>query len=221
MNIFWLLEDMQDYEGNAKLLMDQHVVKMALEAIQVAYAVLYALDATYLIQEAPIVVNKKGEQQHGYKVTHKNHPITLWAGKCKANLLATLNHARAISNEYTVRYKKVHSVHKHIEWFFSIIDRIPFSEEQKIMKMTIPPACIPDEYKSNKPIALQYLDMYIHEKLKKARYYHTNPPFIFKKYLKASQYTRAKKKSIAKKIKPILTKSKAIKKIVKRTQIKV
>lgn len=87
---------------SARMQCDAHVVKMLLEAVQMLYAVW-------------------GEHAHEcftvepYRLTHKNHPMTKWAGSCFASYMWLLKHARALCNEYTKRYEKQHKCEQHIE----------------------------------------------------------------------------------------------------------
>ena len=44
-----------------------------------------------------------------YKVTHKNHPCTIWGRECQANTAWMILHGLAICAEYHRRYGKIHS----------------------------------------------------------------------------------------------------------------
>ena len=68
---------------------DKHVVKMILESAQILSTVLRLNDVDY-----------------GYKVTHVNHPCTLWAGKSLSNWKWLRELASALNNEYRFRFKK-------------------------------------------------------------------------------------------------------------------
>lgn len=68
MNIFVL-----DYtpQKAAEYHCDKHVVKMILESAQILCA----------------VHHKNGDSNVPYKLTHKNHPCTIWAGESRSNYL--------------------------------------------------------------------------------------------------------------------------------------
>lgn len=43
-----------------------------------------------------------------YKPTHKNHPCTKWVNESRTNFMWLCKHTKALSNEYTKRFNKVH-----------------------------------------------------------------------------------------------------------------
>ena len=70
MNRFIIAESAKEI---AQSLCDKHVVKMPLEEAQMLSTVVRQLDPDYA-------------DKHGlYRVAHKNHPCTLWAGKSRLN----------------------------------------------------------------------------------------------------------------------------------------
>lgn len=89
MNLFVL--DL-DHTVNAQCHVNSHVVKMPLEAAQIA--------ATVLREVRGIDTR--------YKSTHKHHPCVKWAGESEANLAWVLAYGQALCTEYTYRYGKVH-----------------------------------------------------------------------------------------------------------------
>ena len=80
MNIFILNKDLKT---SAELLCDQHLNKQVLELAQV------------------LSTNGYGS----YRPTHKNHPVTLWAGR---NLRFCFKYLEVLAEEYTRRTGKVH-----------------------------------------------------------------------------------------------------------------
>lgn len=134
MNVFVLSEDI--YEC-ASLHCDKHVVKMILETAQLLCSVHHMTGST-----AP------------YKLTHKNHPCSIWARENDSNYLWLCELGLALCAEYTKRYKKVHKTQAIIEW---CIDNIPtLSSAPK----TVHPLCMPDECKSDN-IVDSYRQYYI------------------------------------------------------------
>ena len=78
---------------------DKHCIKQILELSQI-------LCAAYHCQgiAAP------------YKLTHKNHPSTIFARTSCLNFEWTIEHAKVLCDEYTARYNKRHASQDVIEW---------------------------------------------------------------------------------------------------------
>jgi hypothetical protein len=77
---------------------DKHVVKMPLETAQMLSAVHWRYG-----NEAP------------YKLTHPNHPCTLWAGQTVENYVWLWKLGIALCKEYTYRYDKVHGCERVLQ----------------------------------------------------------------------------------------------------------
>ena len=109
MNIFVLDNDPT---VAAKLHLDKHVVKMPLETAQMLSS----------ISGGP------------YKITHKNHPCTVWARQSKANYNWLVQLGFALCNEYSFRYSKRHKCRdiieqlKHAPKCVPDGDRTPFAQ---------------------------------------------------------------------------------------------
>ena len=119
MNIFFL-----DKNPNvaAVLQCDKHVVKMVVETAQ-------------MLSTAA----RRHGKALGYKSAYANHPMTLWVGDDLHNYVWTVEHGKALAREYTARFGKMHkseSVIKELDVFWG-----------KPKQITIPPLCMPDEYK--------------------------------------------------------------------------
>ena len=93
MNIFILDTDI---EKCAQAHVDKHVVKMILESAQMLCA-------------AKLLSNEDAP----YKLTHKNHPCTLWVRESQSNWIWLKNLARALNEEFKYRFG-----HKedHLSW---------------------------------------------------------------------------------------------------------
>lgn len=130
MNIFFL--DTEPTKA-AVFQCDKHVVKMTLESTQLLSGV-FRMNPDW-----PIVMDT------AYKLTHKNHPCAIWARQSLENFMWLYEHALALSNEYTFRYKKIHKCH-------AIINSIPIDNMTKSMFPQVgytPTAlAMPDEYKT-------------------------------------------------------------------------
>lgn len=104
MNIFVL-----DYNPQkaAEYHCDKHVVKMILELAQILCA----------------VHHKNGNTDVPYKLTHKNHPCTIWAGTSRSNYLWLTQLAYHLNEEFKFRFN--HEVnHKS----YDVIDELPLIE---------------------------------------------------------------------------------------------
>jgi hypothetical protein len=119
---------------------DKHVGKMLLEAAQLLSTVvrLSGLDA-------------------GYKITHRNHPCTLWTNKSLSNWIWLRKLAKALNNEYRFRFDKTIN-HKSYDLIMllpvpNIIDHglTPFVQ------------IMPEIYKDNDPV-IAYRNYYVWEK---------------------------------------------------------
>jgi hypothetical protein len=139
----------------AQALCDKHVVKMTLESAQILSTVLRGL----------------GDQSvFLYKPTHGNHPCVIWARTNKANYKWLVRHAKALSEEYTFRYGKVHKSSRIIDYCYENIpymEYIPFLQNLPDSNTISPPAqAILKKFKHEDPVDA-YRQYYIHEKLKK------------------------------------------------------
>lgn len=184
MNIFWLSLCIVE---SARMLCDQHVVKMCTEAAQLAYTALRLRledeDAEAFFATAPLVVSKSGESR-GFKSTHAHHPLAVWARQSQANLRITVEVCDAICDEYTYRYGGEHATKKHARW---LLEHVPADPDNA---MTPPPLCIPEAYQCGDLVA-SYRLYYVSEKLKFARYWYRPPPTFVRGYLPRVQMDRA------------------------------
>lgn len=100
MNIFVLDENPQ---VAAKMHNDKHVVKMILESAQLLCGVHHMSNQSSTV-EAP------------YKLSHKNHPCSIWARECTENYIWLCDLGLSLCEEYTYRYGKRHKSQDVIEW---------------------------------------------------------------------------------------------------------
>ena len=94
-----------------------------------------------------------------YKSAYPNHPMTKWVGDTRDNFHWAMENAVSISIEYTRRFRKLHKSSDVLNriWDESHIDLVPKG------KFTIPPQCMPDQYR-NKNYVTAYRDYYKGEK---------------------------------------------------------
>lgn len=140
LNIFFVDENP---ETAAQMLCDKHVVKMVLETAQLLCSVHYFHTSSY---------------QPVYKLTHKNHPCSIWARTSVANYVWLCQHGLALCEEYTKRYGRIHKSEEVIRNCYSHIPSIPDDQ------FTKPPLAMPDSYKTNDPVE-SYRKYYLAEKM--------------------------------------------------------
>ena len=158
MNIFFLDYDVQKC---AKYHVDKHVVKMILETAQLLCGVHHATD-------------QLSTDQVPYKLSHKNHPCSIWTRESLSNYLYLCELGLELSKEYTYRYGKRHKSQDVIEWCLINKPNI------KDIGFTNPPMAMPDEYKVNS-VTESYRNYYIGEKSGFANWKNREKPFWFEK----------------------------------------
>lgn len=93
-------------EAIAQALCDKHIVKMPLEEAQ-------------MLCTAVREHSEQGDELELYKSAHKNHPATIWVRETRSNYEYGLQLFKAMLNEYTHRYGKIHAssrLIKPLEW---------------------------------------------------------------------------------------------------------
>jgi hypothetical protein len=143
---------------------DKHVVKMILETAQVLYSVHWMLNS-------PLPEN-------AYKLSHKNHPCSIWARKSLTNYLWLCSLGWWLCKEYQYRYgeQKTHKTESHIVWLLHNHPKdIPY------LAMTPPAQAMPNDYKNEDPVQA-YRTYYIESKMKERGIVHytkrEKPPFL-------------------------------------------
>jgi hypothetical protein len=168
MNLFWLSVIMSK---NAKYHCDQHVVKMPLEAVQLLYTAWSILEPEQQWRrQAPL--NKAGTE-HGYRATHRNHPLARWVRRSTTNYQLCADYALALCAEYTRRYSKHLHVEQHAVWLKA---HVPSALQSR--SMTPIPICTsePGKAKTMQAAVDAYRRGYRKDKLEMARYRHSKPP---------------------------------------------
>ena len=129
MNIFVLDLDVKkcaEYHNN------RHCVKMILEQTQILCGVHHVINPT---SEIP------------YRLTHKNHPCSIWARECIENYVWLVDMTLELCKEYTYRYGKRHKTQDVLEWCVINIPDLP--EKGNLTPFAL---AMPDEYKTNCPV---------------------------------------------------------------------
>jgi hypothetical protein len=120
---------------------DKHVVKMVLESAQI-------LSTNYRLEFPDVEVPL-------YKSTHVNHPCVKWVREKDSNYSWLVKHAKALSDEYTYRYGKVHKSNSIIELCRTYKPTTSLNK----LEITDPPLAMQDEYKCDDPV-LAYRNYY-------------------------------------------------------------
>jgi hypothetical protein len=156
MNIFIL--DL-DVKKCAQYHCDKHVVKMILETAQLLCGVHWVTETLHSIP---------------YKLSHKNHPCSIWARESLSNYLYLCELGLELCNEYTYRYGKRHKSQEVIEWCLVNKPKI------KDIGFTKPSKAMPDEYKV-KSVVESYRNYYMGAKSGFAVWKKREKPFWFEK----------------------------------------
>lgn len=127
MNIFVLDENPKIA---AQMHNDKHVVKMILETAQLLCGVHHTTDTKY--GDVP------------YKLSHKNHPCSIWARKCIENYIWLCDLGISLCEEYTYRYGKRHKSQDVIEWCITHTPNIPTNGELTKFALAMPEECVLD-----------------------------------------------------------------------------
>jgi len=138
MNIFFL-----DYDPKkcAQYHNDKHVIKMILETAQLLCGVHWVTG-----NEAP------------YKLSHKNHPCSIWVRSSLENYLWLCELGLELCIEYEYRYGKKHKSLQVITWCIYNRPNIPDIE------FTEPPMAMPDYCKIDNQTISSYRNYYMVEK---------------------------------------------------------
>lgn len=140
---------------------DKHVVKMILEYAQ-------------LLSTAHRLNNNNNEIL--YKVTHINHPCSVWVRSSQKNYIWLSNLLNCLCKEYTFRYEKIHKV-EYSGLLNYLLTNIPSIE---LENFTDPPQAMPDFCKVKNNTVLAYRNYYLKEKVHLAVWKKRNRPEWFR-----------------------------------------
>jgi len=126
----------------AEYMMDKHIAKIILEAVQMLCTTQRLLLLQTSTECDPCV----------YKIAHKNHPVTIWCRAAQANFIWTLDLIDAMHTEWKYRYgHPAHKEHKSYSVAQYLRRNIPPAaafERVKIAGIMTPFAlAMPDEFK--------------------------------------------------------------------------
>ena len=154
MNLFILSLIQREIEES---MMDKHVSKILLEAVQMLCSAKRVLDPD------DVEVNEKL-----YKMAHKNHPVTIWCRTSKANYVWVLDLVDALHVEWKYRYEHPESkMHKSYLVAQELRRHIPSDDVFPQKGMTPFALAMPDQYKDYADPVESYRRYYMSEEKQK------------------------------------------------------
>jgi hypothetical protein len=145
----------------AEYMIDKHVHKILLEAVQMLCTAMHVLH-TYC---DPLL----------YRMAHKNHPVSIWCRESRENFIWTLDLVDALHQEWQYRHNH-QKVHKSYIIAQYIRQRIP--DTFPSIGLTPFALAMPDKYKTTDPVE-SYRAYYKGEKSIMASWKKRSPPTWF------------------------------------------
>jgi len=133
----------------AQYMMDKHVSKILLEAVQMLCTGKRILDPDDKINEKL------------YRLAHKNHPVTIWCRKSKANFEWTLELIEELHNEWRFRYGHPNTKF-HNSYLVAMVLKNNMPSDDKFEESDLTPFALamPVEYKSDDAV-VSYRNYYM------------------------------------------------------------
>ena len=119
----------------AEAMIDKHVSKILLEAVQMLCSALHVLEP--------------GVHTSIYKMAHKNHPVTIWCRTSKENFVWTLQLIDCLHEEWQFRYQHT-KIHKSYLVAMYLKEHMP--SQFPAQGLTPFALAMPDEYKQEDPV---------------------------------------------------------------------
>jgi hypothetical protein len=167
MNLFILSLSQKEI---AESMFDSHIVKIILEAVQMLCTAKLLLDP-----EDP--TNEKL-----YKISHKNHPVSIWVRKSYANYMWTLKLVNEMHNEWQFRYNHHRDkYHRSYLIAYHLLLNPPPKDKFECKGLTSFAQAMPQEYKVENDAVQAYKLYYMSEPKKKlAKWTKRSPPIWYK-----------------------------------------
>ena len=105
---------------------DKHLVKMILEQTQILCSVHHIINP---------------DKDIPYRLTHKNHPCSIWARQCIENYVWLCDLTRELCREYTFRYSKKHKTEQVLEWCMINQPNLPVNGDITPFALAMPDEC--------------------------------------------------------------------------------
>jgi hypothetical protein len=139
----------------AQFMMDKHVSKILLEAVQMLCSAKRILDPNCEVNASI------------YKLAHKNHPVTIWCRTSKANFVWTLDLVEELHNEWRFRYGHPDTkFHKSYLMATLLRENMPPDAAFEAEGLTPFALAMPVQYKSDDPVE-SYRNYYMSEEKQK------------------------------------------------------
>lgn len=97
---------------SAQMQCNKHIVKMVLESAQMLSTAHRMLDGVLHVNDkgkGKYIMEDQSKEDLLYKVTHPNHPCSIWTRESIVNYMWHYQHFVALCDEYTYRYNKKHA----------------------------------------------------------------------------------------------------------------
>ena len=119
----------------AEYMIDKHVHKILLEAVQMLCTAMHLLNKT--------------SDPNLYRISHKNHPVSIWCRESRENFVWTLDLIDALHEEWQYRHdhEKIHKSYIVAQY---IRERIP--DNFPTSGLTPFALAMPDVYKTSDPV---------------------------------------------------------------------
>lgn len=174
---------------------DKHVVKMILEYTQILLMAFYRhnliLTQAQAIEQKELVSTifkdfpRKNEDGsvNPYRVTHMNHPCTVWAAESKENFTWLLQLLGYLHTEYWIRYGRyrfdidkpyLHACHPIYVWMCFRCNKITFPHDHRTEFVQ----AMPEVYRDIDTVKA-YRNYYIGDKSKIAKWTNRNIPYWY------------------------------------------
>jgi len=135
MNLFILSLIQQEI---AQYMMDKHVSKILLEAVQMLCSAKRILDPDDTVND------------NIYKLAHKNHPVTIWCRTSKANFIWVLDLVEELHKEWRFRYGHPETkFHKSYLVAMMLRENLPQDHKFESEGLTPFALAMPNEYKTD------------------------------------------------------------------------
>ena len=155
----------------AEYMMDKHISKILLEAVQMLCTAKRVLDP-----EDDVTNNKI------YKLAHLNHPVTIWIRTSLANFMWTLDLVEALHCEWQYRYDHPGESHKSYLTAQILKNAIPAASKFTQEGLTPFALAMPDIYKTSDPVE-SYRNYYMSEEKQRIASWNKtrDPPYWYAK----------------------------------------
>lgn len=131
----------------AEYMMDKHVSKILLEAVQMLCSARRILEPEDDSESLVNSVNSVNSRL--YRMAHKNHPVTIWCRKSRENFVWVLDLIEELHEEWKFRYGHPPSrVHKSYLVAQVLRENIPRDEKFEVRGLTPFALAMPDKYKT-------------------------------------------------------------------------